>query len=52
MEFGVDADGVGEGDGREGREVRDDEGGDMGELDDVPSKGLIGAGGLSVGVFL
>lgn len=47
MEFGVDADGVGEGDGWEGREVRDDKVGDVGELDDVSSKGLIWAGAVS-----
>jgi len=44
--FGVDADGVGEGEGREGFEVRHQEGGDVGEEDGVALENL-GIGMLS-----
>lgn len=40
MEFGVDADGVGEGEWREGCEVADDEVGDVWEVDGVCFEGL------------
>ena len=40
VEFGVDADGVGEGERRDGCEVADDEGGDVWEVDGICFEGL------------
>ena len=41
MEFGVDTDGVGEGEGGEGCEVGDDEGGDVWEMYGILFEDLI-----------